>query len=192
MEAGMLNSFPFVESLMNYGSTLGSHPAIILTGVILGNKLFGELENPDHIKILKWAFGLSLYLLAGALLLHQLNGFDKMFIISKNLATVPWCLLSSTFTIWIWIIVYWLVDMKSYGSWFKIIEPAGMNPLFAYILAPLVVELFALTALVFNGFDIYSWFGESFYPGFFRAVFIAFSMTWLAGYLSKKGLRLRL
>ena len=192
MEAGMLHSFPFVESLMNYGSTLGSHPAIILTGVILGNKLFGELENPDHIKILKWAFGLSLYLLAGALLLHQLNGFDKMFIISKNLATVPWCLLSSTFTIWIWIIVYWLVDMKSYDSWFKIIEPAGMNPLFAYILAPLFVELLVIITPVLNGFNIYLWFEGSFITGFLRAVFIAFSMTWLAGYLSQKGLRLRL
>ena len=192
VEAGLLDSFPFIKNLMNISYTLGSHTAVILTGAILGNKLSEKLENPDHAKILKWSFGLSIFLLIAALLLHQLNKLDKMFIISKNLGTVPWCLLSSTFTIWIWMIVYWLVDMRGHDSWFKIIEPAGTNPLFAYILAPLVVELFALIAIAFNGFDIYSWFGESFVTGFLRAIFIAFSMTWLAGYLSKKGLRLKL
>ncbi len=192
VEAGLLDNFPFIENFMNVSYTLGSHTAIILTGAILGNQLRENLKNLVHTKILKWAFGLSIFLLIAGLFLHQLNKFDKMFIISKNLGTVPWCLLSSTFTIWIWIAVYWLVDMKNFSSWFKIIEPAGKNPLFAYILAPLVVELFALSALAFNGFDIYSWFGESFITGLLRAVFIAFSMTWLAGYLSEKGLRLRL
>jgi len=115
-----------------------------------------------------------------------------MFIISKNLATVPWCLLSSTFTIWIWMTVYWLVDMKGISSWSKIIEPAGMNPLFAYILAPLVVECFAIVSLAFNGFDIYEWLGQTFFIGFVRAVLIAFLMTWLPGYLGKKGLQLKL
>ena len=193
VNAGLLNSYPFIKIIWpnTYaGSTLGSHPAIVLLGVLLGLKL--RDQNPDTYKILKWAFWFSIYLLIAALLLHQLNKLDKMFIISKNLATVPWCLLTSTFTIWIWMIVYWLVDVKSFGSIFKIIEPAGANPLFSYILAPLVVELFALIALAFNGFDIYSWFGESFVTGFLRAVLIAFSMTWLAGYLSGKGLRLRL
>ena len=171
---------------------IGLTSGYVLLGTILGIKLREDNGNPDHAKILKWAFGFSIFLLITGLLLHQLNKINPLFIISKNLATVPWCLLSSTFTIWIWMIVYWLVDMKGHNSWFRIIEPAGTNPLFAYILAPLVVEIFALAALAFNGFDIYSWFGESFVTGFLRAIIIAFSMTWLAGFLSEKGLRLRL
>ena len=119
VEAGLLDSFPFIKNLMNISYTLGSHTAVILTGAILGNKLSEKLENPDHTKILKWSFGLSIFLLIAALLLHQLNKLDKMFIISKNLGTVPWCLLSSTFTIWIWMIVYWLVDMRGHDSWFR-------------------------------------------------------------------------
>jgi heparan-alpha-glucosaminide N-acetyltransferase len=192
VEAGMLNSFPFIKSFMDVSSTLGSHTAIILSGAILGNRLRENLGNLDHASILRWAFWFSISLFIAALLLHQLNGLDKMFIISKILATVPWCLLNSAFTIWIWMAIYWLVDMKGYGSVFKIIEPAGTNPLFAYILAPFVVQCFTLIALAFNGFDIYSWVGQSFYIGFFRAVFIAFSMTWLTGYLAKKGLQLKL
>jgi heparan-alpha-glucosaminide N-acetyltransferase len=195
VNAGMLNNYSFIKIVwpkMYIGYTLGSHPAIVLLGVILGTKLHDNIEIPNHADILKWAFGFSIFLFITGLFLHQLNEIDQIFIISKNLATIPWCLLSSTFTIWIWMIVYWLADMKGRNSWFKIIEPAGTNPLFAYILAPFVVELFALTALAFNGFDIYSWFGESFITGLLRAVFIAFSMTWLAGYLSKKGLQLKL
>jgi heparan-alpha-glucosaminide N-acetyltransferase len=192
VEVGMLNCLPFIKSFMEVSYTLGSHTAIILSGAIVANKLRENLENTGHTNILKWSFGFSIFLLLTGLFLHQMNKLDKMFIISKNLGTVPWCLLSSTFTIWIWMAIYWLVDMKGFGSLFKIIEPAGTNPLFAYILAPFVVECFALIALAVNGFDIYSWFGQSFYVGFLRAVFIAFSMTWLTGYLTKKGLQLKL
>ncbi len=193
--AGMLNGFNFIHILfpgMYVSYTLGSHPAIVILGVVLGMKIREHAVHPDNRKLLVWSFGFSIYLLIAGLFLHQLNYLDKMFIISKNLATVPWCLLSSSFTIWIWMIVYWLVDMKGYKSWFKIVEPAGENPLFAYILAPFVVECFALAALLFNGFDIYAWLGDNFSIGLIRAILIAFLMTWLPGYLGKKGLQLRL
>jgi heparan-alpha-glucosaminide N-acetyltransferase len=188
-EAGVLGS---IGNFMNFGFTFGSHTGIVLTGAILGNQLLENIESPNHTKILKWAYGFSAFLLITALLLYQLKDVHKIFLISKNQGTIPWCLLSSAFTIWIWMAVYWLVDMKGFGSWFKIIEPAGKNPLFAYILAPLVGECFALIALAFNGFNFYEWLGESFYVGLLRAIMIAFAMTWLAGYLSKKGLQLRL
>jgi heparan-alpha-glucosaminide N-acetyltransferase len=195
VNAGMLNNYSFVQVIWpgKYISyTIGSHPAIVILGMILGIKLRENVEKPNHTVILKWAFGFSLFLLITGLLLHQLNKLDTMFIISKNLATVPWCLLSSAFTIWIWMIIYWFVDMKGFSSWFKIIEPAGMNPLFAYILAPFVVECFALVALAFGGFDIYAWLGTAFASGLCRALLIALLMTWLPGYLGKKGLLLKL
>jgi predicted acyltransferase len=194
--AGMLINYSFIQIIwpkMYAGYTLGSHPALVILGIILGIKLRRNIDNPNHADILKWSSGFSIFLLATGLLLHQLNKIDQMFIISKNLATIPWCLLSSAFTIWIWMIIYWLVDMKGLSSWFKIVEPAGMNPLFAYILAPLIVECFVIiSAVAFNGFNIYFWFGESFYSGLSRAFLIAFLMTWLPGYLGKKGLQLKL
>jgi heparan-alpha-glucosaminide N-acetyltransferase len=193
--AGFLDNLSFIQFIWpgRYVSfTLGSHPGIVILGVILGAKLRENIEQPNYSNIMKWAFGFSFVLLITGLLIHQLNKLDTMFIISKNLATVPWCLLSSAFTIWIWMIVYWIVDIKGFRSWFKIIEPAGMNPLLAYILAPLVVECFALIALAFNGFDVYAWLGNYFITGFIRAVLIALLMTWLPGYLGKKGLQLKL
>jgi predicted acyltransferase len=125
-------------------------------------------------------------------LLHQLNGVHQIFIISKNLATVPWALLSSAYTIWVWIAIYWLVDIKNIRGWIAIVRPAGENPLFAFILAPFVIEIINFFALIIGSTNFYYWLGETFILGFLRAVLLAFSMTWLAGYLGKIGLRLKL
>ena len=188
----MLSRFTYLINLENIGFIFGSHTAIVLSGVMLGNKLRENADNHNPKKILKWSFGFGLSLFTAGLLLHELNQLHSMFIISKNLGTVPWCLISSALTVWIWMLSYWLVDIKKFKTWIKIIEPAGTNPLFAYILAPLVVECFMLLSYLFNGFDFYSWLGQTFYVGFIRSAALAFSMTWLTGFLYKKGIQLKL
>ncbi len=191
-EAGLLSQFYLSRTFMHSSYTLGSHPAIILSGVLLGNMLYQHKMNANHIYILKWAFGFSLSLLIGGFLLHELKDIHVMFIISKNPGTVPWCLISSALTIWIWMVIYWLIDIKGFKTWTIILKPAGANPLFAYILAPFVMTCFALLSYLSGGFNLYMWLGQTFYVGLFRAVLLAFSMTWLAGYLSAKGLQLKL
>jgi heparan-alpha-glucosaminide N-acetyltransferase len=191
-EAGLLAQFSSFRSFIQPGSVLGSHAAIILSGILLGSVLYRNRANYNHGSILKWAFGFSLSLLTGGILLHALKDVHIMFIISKNLATVPWCLISSSLTIWTWMIIYWLIDMKGYRSWTIGIRPAGANALFAYILAPFVIECFALLTDLFGGINVYAWLGQTFYSGLIRAIVLAFSMTWLAGYLSSRGLQLKL
>jgi heparan-alpha-glucosaminide N-acetyltransferase len=191
-EAGLLLSLPALRSFIQPGSVLGSHAAIILSGILLGTVLYQNKGNPDHGYILKWSFAFGLGLFTGGILIHALKDIHIMFIISKNLGTVPWCLISSALTIWIWMIIYWIIDMKGYRSWTIIIKPAGTNPLFAYILAPFVIECFAILVDIFGGINLYSWLGQTFYPGLIRAIILAFSMTWMAGYLSSRGLHLRL
>ena len=191
-ESGLLSQFYLSRTFMHSSYTLGSHPAIILSGALLGNMLHQNYTSANYKFILKGAFYFSLSLLIAGLLLHELKNIHVMFIISKNPGTVPWCLISSAITIWVWISIYWLVDIKGFRSWANIIKPAGTNPLFAYILAPFVIECFALLAFALNGFNLYLWLGQSFYVGLVRAMILAFSMTWLAGYLSIKGLHLKL
>jgi predicted acyltransferase len=191
-EAGLLSQFSLLRDFIHPSYTLGSHTAIILSGTLLGNMLQKNIVNSNHLYILKWSFAFSLSLFLAGLLLNELHDIHIMFIVSKNLGTVPWCLISSALTIWIWMAIYWLMDMKGIRSWAIIIEPAGTNPLFAYILAPLVIECFALLAYLFMGFNLYTWLGETFYVGLFRAIFLAFSMTWLAGYLTSRGIQLKL
>lgn len=191
-EAGLLSGYYLTREFFRSSYTLGSHAAIILGGVFLGNMLFQNRSKKDHAYIMKWALGFSMALFTGGLLLHELKDIHIMFIISKNPGTVPWCLLSSAFTVWTWMIIYWLVDMKGYKSWATIVRPAGANPLFAYILAPLVMTCFSLLAYLADGFNMYIWLGQGFYIGLFRAILMAFAMTWLAGYLSSRGIKLKL
>jgi predicted acyltransferase len=191
-EAGLMTHISFMRKFIHTSYALGSHAAIILSGVLLGTILKQDSANSNHKNIVKRSFLFSIGLFAGGLLLHALNDIHIIFIISKDLGTVPWCLISSAITIWVWIAIYWLIDMKGFRSWTKIIKPAGANPLFAYILAPFVIDSFALLAYIFNGFNVYSWLGHTFYLGLFRAIVLAFSMTWLAGFLSAKGLQLKL
>lgn len=188
-ESGAL---PNIYIIQKSGFTLGTHSAIMLTGVLLGNKMKECQNNGEQNYIIKWSISFSLFLLFAGFLIHSLYPFHVMFIISKNMGTAPWALISSSLTIWIWILTYWLIDLKGFRSWTKIILPAGANPLFAYILAPLVVEIIVFVSESIGMFDIYGWLGSKFLFGLLRALILAFSMTWLAGYLGNRGVRLKL
>ena len=72
-----------------------------------------------------------------------------------------------------------------------IVEPAGQNSLFAYILAPILYSAFVLLEPLF-GVNVHSALGQSFAVGFWRALIFAFAMTWLAGALRYVGIRLKL
>jgi predicted acyltransferase len=145
-----------------------------------------------HDARIRWAFWYSVALAAAGSMIHQLSNVNNIFIINKVQATPSWGLWSSAFTIWIFIIIYWLIDIRGWKGWTKIVELAGNNALFAYILAPIFYAIFELIALAMNGFNFYNYLGTSFISGFFRAIFFSFAMIWLAGYLRKKGFWLKL
>ena len=69
---------------------------------------------------------------------------------------------------------------------------AGQNPLFAYVLAPLLYALFALSAMVLGRGNFYEALGGSFAIGFWRSIIFAFAVTWLAGGLRRAGVQLKL
>ncbi len=92
----------------------------------------------------------------------------------------------------VWINIYLPREVKSWKKWAIVLKPAGNNALFAYILAPICYSVFALTAVLFGGYDFYSGLGDSFAIGFWRAMLFAFSMTWLVEKKKKTGIRLKL
>jgi len=191
-KAGYFANLTWLNSWLNIGAVLGSHPAIVISGVIMGIILKPDSFIKTHKDRNRWAFLYGLGLSIAAILLHSLNDIHKIFIIDKNMATPSWCLLSSAFTIWIWIAIYWLVDVRKWNSWTMIVKPAGANALFAYILAPIFYSLFELFALILNGFNFYSELGNNFAIGFWRSLIFAFCMTWLAGGFRHVGIKLKL
>jgi heparan-alpha-glucosaminide N-acetyltransferase len=193
--ADKVGSFEFIYDVfpwINIGGMLGSHAAITLSGVILGIILMPDSAVKTSNQRIRWALLYGLGLFIAGYLIHTLNSLDQMFIINKILATPAWCLICSAYTVWIWVIIYYLIDVKGWNKWIKIVKPAGANALFAYILAPILYYIFALTVYLFNDFNFYHWLGQNFAIGFWRAVIFSFLVTWLAGGLRRLGLVLKL
>lgn len=183
----------WLDSYVDFGSMLGSHAALTVGGIVIGQILKPDSPAKTHKDKIMWALFYGLLLFSCGRLLYSLRRVDNMFIINKNLATPPWCLISAAYTVWIWVFIYWLMDVKGIKKWAIVLRPAGENPLFAYILQPLIYNLFILLALYMpNNINFHAKLGEYFWLGLFRAVIFAFLVTWITGYLKKVGIRLKL
>lgn len=180
----------WLRQYVDFGSQLGSHSAIVVGGVVLGLILRPDSPVQGHLKRLRWALLYAAGLWLAGVLLHRLADTHSMWIINKNAATPPWCLISSALTIWVWCVIYFIMDMNGVKAWAKVIQPAGENPLFAYILAPMI---YALSALIGDlvGTDPYALLGESFAVGFVRSIAFAFLITWIVGRLKRVGIYLK-
>ncbi len=191
-QGGYFDNLSWLKQWVNIGCTLGSHSAIVVSGIVLGKILMPDSDVKSGWKRIRWAVLYGAGLAATAVMIHSLHDLHNMFIYSKIIGTVPWCLMSSAVTVWIWILTYWLIDVRGWKRWAVIIRPAGNNPLFAYILAPVCYSLIALSAVLFGGFNFFEELGGSFAVGFWRSVIFAFAMTWLAGGLRLAGIWLKL
>lgn len=106
--------------------------------------------------------------------------------ISKIRATPAWVLICSAITISVFILIYWLADIRGRVKWFDIIKPAGTNTLLCYLLPYFAYALMGLAhlhlpaALLIGG------------VGLLKSFLFALLIILIAGFLGKKGLRLRL
>ncbi len=177
---------------MKIGLFLCTHSAIIIAGIILGMQLTSEAKLKTHNERIKWAFLYGLVFIITGLLLHSLHDLHNVFIINKNLATVPWGILCSGIMAWLWIIVYWLIDIKGWKKWGSSLSPAGKNPLFAYILAPIILVIISLITHLLHIPNFYNALGKTFTVGLFRSLIMAFALVWLTGFLHRVGIRMKL
>ncbi len=133
----------WLARIVGIGGTLGSQGAIAAAGVLLASILL----TPDVTTILARTRFALLFIAgcsAGALLLHGLYG------INKNNATPSWCLWACAITATLWLLFYFLADVRPQSPLAKLAKPfaiAGSNVLLAYLLAgmlPSAVNLFGL------------------------------------------------
>jgi len=188
---GVFSEWP-LRQWIGFGSMLGSQAAITVSGILLGSILTPQSPIASHGARIRWAFFYGLAMFVAGELLYTLKDTHAMWILNKNAATVPWCLISSAITVWVWIAIYWLMDVRGWKRWAIVLQPAGENPLFAYILHPMLIYMIALFAMLLGGFNLHAWLGKSFILGFTRSVLFAFAVTWLAGAMKRIGVRLKL
>jgi len=189
---GGLAFLAWIKPFVNVSYMLGSHSAIVISGVLLSMMLTPDSPVKGHKARIRWATVYGLGLALAGFLLHSLHDIHEMFIVNKILGTPPWCLLCSAIFVWIWVALYWLIDVRGWKKWVAIAKSAGANALFAFILAPIFYAVFALLAQVFGGFDFFAELGNNFAVGFLRAFVFAFVLTWLTGILRRAGVWLKL
>jgi len=106
--------------------------------------------------------------------------------LAKLGATPAWLFLCSAFTIFAFVVIYWLADVKGKSDWFKIIKPAGTDTLLCYL-----IPYFAYATTGFVGIhlpDVMLTGGMGLMKSFLFAILCAV----ITGGLIKVGIRLRL
>ena len=175
------------------GPVIGTHGALVLGGALLGVLLQRHLREGGS----SWRFALRMAgyaaaLGAAGLLLRSLHGVHPAFIISKNHATVPFGLVSSALTCGVWVVLFVLVDVGGWRRWPRSLTIAGENPLIAYLMAPFLLSLFALSMPLFGGTNFYEALGETVGIGLVRSAVFAWLVVRLSGWMRSRGVRIQL
>jgi len=127
--------FDAVNRHVSVGQSLGSLASITVAGCCLGSILTQDSDLKTHAQRLRWALMFAVGLAVGALL------FDPLFGINKIQATPTWCLLCASLTALAWVLLYSIMDVWGVKSWSVVLQPAGTNPLMAYMLHPLILMI---------------------------------------------------
>ncbi len=170
------------------GGIVGTHGAVVLAGTLVGVLLARhQRRGGSPWRFAAAALGVAAALGAAGLLLHTLAGVDRAFTISKIHATLPWGLVSAALTAAAWVAVFLVADVFGGTRWPRSVVIAGANPLLAYLLAPLLLSLFAWSAPLFGGTDPYQALGATTGIGMLRSALFAWLVVSLCGWLRSRG-----
>lgn len=177
--AGILSSINNIhEYIWIVGS--GSMPAFTMAGVFVTvlyqTKLAQGKMNSLWFQLL--AFGVIN--LALGFITRPLGG------ISKINDTPSWIGLCTGIAILVYVLVIYLVDIKGKKDWFNIIKPAGTVTLTCYLIPYILYSLYEIV-----GFQFPQVFNES-WGGFIRSVVTSLLVIQIAGWLSKRHIRLKI
>ena len=175
------------------GPIVGTHGASVLAGALLGVLLKRhQAEGGSPWRLVRTALGYAAALAAAGALLHTLHDLHPAFRVSKIHATVPWGLFCSALTCLAWVVLFVLVDVAGWRRWPRSLTIAGENPLIAYVMAPFLGSLFALSVPLFGGTNYYEVLGETPWIGLLRSAVFAWVVVRISGWMRAGGVRVQL
>jgi heparan-alpha-glucosaminide N-acetyltransferase len=178
---------------LSIGSTLGSHAALVVSGAVITALMARDRERGGAPAAFGWyAIGYGALLIAAGWIVHQFRDVDHAFWISKAHATPAWCLISGGITCIAWAILYQLVDVKGWRRWPAVATTAGQMALLAYLLAPLLLSVFAMSAALTGGVNVYGALGDQLAIGTIRSALFAWLVVWLCGRMRAIGIEPKL
>jgi heparan-alpha-glucosaminide N-acetyltransferase len=180
-KSGALQFLGPVNDILWIGGHIGGHASIAGAGMIAGLMFGPTSPAPTPRSKAFWLIGMAVMLAAAGYLLGPLYG------ISKNMATPAWSLYSAAICCLLFLMLYWLADLRQRGNWFGFAEPAGSNPLLAYLLPDMFYGALAIIGIE----HLWGAMGSG-VPGIARSVIFSLVIVWLTGHLTRLGLRLKL
>ncbi len=132
----------FLDPLQPYLGILigGNMPFIVLTGLLAG-VILKKLKSAENSNIIPIFIALGVLCLISGFVLR------RWFIISKIWATPSWGFICSGISFLIYILIYWIVDIKGKKAWAGFIMPAGRHSLTTYLAPSVLYHLFWMTNL---------------------------------------------
>jgi heparan-alpha-glucosaminide N-acetyltransferase len=118
----------------------GNNPLIVLTGLLAG-LIIKKIPSTEHKTIILIFIGLGIFCLASGLVLRN------WFIISKIQATPSWGMICSGISFLLFILIYWIVDVKEKKGWAKFLKPAGESSLTTYLAPDILYYLIWMTGI---------------------------------------------
>jgi predicted acyltransferase len=172
----------WLSRVVGIGDTLGSQGGITVAGLLLASILMAADMASTAARV-RFTVLFIAGTAAGALLLQDVYG------VNKNSATPSYALWACAVSAALWLVFYYLIDVRGKSSQARPLIIAGQNVLLAYLLSealPFVLELVQWS-------DAYSSMAQqSLACALARAGACAVILLGITGGLSRMGLRLRL
>jgi len=130
----------WVAKHVNIGIALGSRAAIAATGLLLGAMLMSPSMRAVGARA-RFTLLLTAGCAAAALLLDGLYG------ISKDNATPSWALWGCVATAALWLVFYFICDVRMIGFIAKPLAVGGQNVLLPYLISEMLPQAIALAGL---------------------------------------------
>jgi predicted acyltransferase len=118
----------------------GNVPFIVLSG-LLGGLILKKMPVTEFKKVIPIFLGLGAFCLLSGFILR------KWFIISKIQATPSWGMICNGISFLVFILFYWLLDVKKYTGWASFLKPAGENSLTTYLAPDILYYLIWMTGI---------------------------------------------
>jgi predicted acyltransferase len=171
-----------LNGFVNVPQVLGSTSVNMLAGVLAGRILLAQ--SPGAPARAVWPLAaLALVLLAAGLLLRPFYGINKIH------ATAPYSLVCAGITLALFVLLYWLCDVRGWRRWCAWLIPAGGNALLAYIAPDVWEQLAALLHLPRFWWPLWQQGGAA---GVLNAAVLALGMIGLTGMATRAGLKLKM
>ncbi len=138
---GLSSLFTNIQRYVGFGSQLGSLPAIVMAGSILGTVLLPNSDVQSTRDRIRWSLVFAFGLFVAGAMLDTFGGINKIS------ATPTWCFWCASLATLTWLGLYLLLDVAKYSAWSIAIRPAGANPLIAYLLHPIILFALGLSGL---------------------------------------------